>query len=361
MIPYENLQKANEPFADELVAAFRKVLDSGWFVLGKQVKDFETAFAKYCEMPHCVGVASGLDALTLSLYCLNLQRGDEVIVPSNTYIATILSIVHLGLKPVLVEPNIATYNIDAQLIEAKITPRTRAIMVVHLYGKVCEMDAIEDIARKHDLHILEDCAQAHGARHKGRIAGSFGAMNAFSFYPTKNLGALGDAGAIVTASEEYADRIRSLRNYGSAVKYYNDEQGHNSRLDELQAALLHVKLRHLDTITTHKRHLANLYFEHLGEQFILPQRDDDYFDVYHIFNIRHAKRDELREYLLQNGVRTDVHYPIAPVEQKAMQGILTEATPIAVEIHRTTLSLPISFATTEAEALEVCRIINQFS
>jgi dTDP-4-amino-4,6-dideoxygalactose transaminase len=284
-----------------------------------------------------------------------------VIVPSNTYIATILSILHNGLRPVLVEPDIRTYNIDPARIEEKITTRTRAIMVVHLYGKVCSMDAILTIAEKHDLKVIEDCAQAHGASFKGVYAGNFGDFGAFSFYPTKNLGAIGDAGAVTTNQEELHGMINTLRNYGSNVKYHNELVGYNSRLDELQAALLSVKLKRTGDITLHKRNLAGLYQAGLKEDFIKPYVHPDHFDVYHIYNIRHPRRDQLREYLLKNGIKTEIHYPIPPNRQKALKGILDEThTPIADEIHRTTLSLPISFGHSRCDIEKVIEVINGF-
>jgi dTDP-4-amino-4,6-dideoxygalactose transaminase len=361
MIEYENLGKANESFFGEYREAFNQVLESGWYILGNAVKRFESAFAEYTGARYCSGLANGLDALILALKTFEFEPGDEVIVPSNTYIATILSIVHNGLRPILVEPDIRTYNIDPALIEEKITKRTRAIMVVHLYGKVCEMDAVLAIAAKYHLKVIEDCAQAHGASYKGVSAGNFGDFGAFSFYPTKNLGALGDAGAITTNQESLHTTMNTLRNYGSRVKYYNELVGYNSRLDELQAALLSVKLEKMDAITTHKRELAGIYHAGLKADFIKPLIDADYHDVYHIYNVRHPRRDELREHLLTNGVKTEVHYPVAPNKQKAMIGILDEVpTPIAEEIHRTTLSLPISYAHTRSDIQRVVEIMNRF-
>ena len=326
-----------------------------------KVKEFENQFADYCNTKYCIGVANGLDALSLSLRAFNFEKGSEVLVPSNTYIATILSIVENGLQPVLVEPNIETYNIDPTLLEQAITPNTRAIMVVHLYGKVCEMDSILAIAKKYNLKVIEDCAQSHGAKYKNQLSGSFGDFAAHSFYPTKNLGALGDAGAITTNSLELADKIKVLRNYGSEVRYYNEVVGVNSRLDELQAALLLVKLKYMEQITTHKRELANIYLKELKSDFIKPQVNSDYFDVYHIFNIRHPKRDALREYLLKNEIKTEIHYPVAPNKQKAMKGIIdNQLTPIAEEIHQTTLSLPISFFHSKETIYKIVETMNSF-
>ncbi len=361
MIEYENLAKLNKPFFEEYKKTFKETLESGWYILGNKVQTFEKEFANYCETKHCIGLANGLDALILALKAFNFEQGSEVIVPSNTYIATILSIVHNGLTPVLVEPNIDSYNIDSKKIEEKITKKTVAIMVVHLYGKMCEMDAINSIAKKHNLKVIEDCAQAHGAKYKNVKAGNWGDFGAFSFYPTKNLGALADAGAMTTNDDKLAESIKTLRNYGSNEKYYNDVVGYNSRLDEVQAAFLSVKLKALDKINAHKRKLAELYLKNLNADFIKPEVQNDYFDVYHIFNIRHPKRDELKAFLLKNEIKTDIHYPVAPNKQKAMIGILDKInTPIAEEIHKTTLSLPISFYHTEQDILKVIEIMNKF-
>lgn len=358
-IEYESLGNSNEQFNAEYLEAFKSVIESGWYILGDKVKTFENEFAQFCNSKHCIGVASGLDALILALKAFDFPTGSEVIVPSNTYIATILAIVHCNLKPVLVEPDLETYNINPALIEEKITNNTKAILVVHLYGKPCNMDAIMDTAVKHNLPVIEDCAQAHGARFKDKQVGTFG-TGAFSFYPTKNLGAIGDAGAITTSDDELDRKFRSLRNYGSEKKYQNDLIGYNSRLDEVQAALLSVKLKYLDEIIKHKRKLASLYLSGLKSDFICPVVSPDYFDVYHIFNIRHPKRDNLKEYLFLNGIKTEIHYPIPPHRQKAMQGIISGDYPISEEIHRTTLSLPISYGHTEADIYRVIDVLNKF-
>jgi dTDP-4-amino-4,6-dideoxygalactose transaminase len=360
-VEYENLNKLNKPFFAEYKDKFSEFLDSGWFVLGKQVAHFENKFRDYCGVSHCVGVASGLDGLILSLRVLKLPKGSEIIVPSNTYIATILAIIQEGHKPVLVEPDIRTYNIDPTKIEEKITKKTKAIMVVHLYGKCCEMDTIMDIAHKHNLYVIEDAAQSHGSSYKGQMAGTFGDLAAFSFYPTKNLGALGDAGAITTNSSIFEKELKSLRNYGSSLKYHNDSIGFNSRLDELQAAFLLVKLPHLNKINEHKRKLAAIYFEHLKETFIVPEQNEDYFDTYHIFNIRHPDRDALKAYLLSHGIKTEIHYPIPPHHQKGYQKYFRDQSfPISESIHRTTLSLPISYMNTAQEINYVCEQLNKF-
>jgi len=361
MIEYENLERSNRKYFDEYKKVFTDTLESGWYILGSKVKMFEENFALYNQQKYCIGVNSGLDALILSLHAFNFPYGSEVVVPSNTYIATILAIVHCGLKPVLVEPDIRTYNIDPTKIEERITKKTKAIVVVHLYGKSCAMDSILELKEKYNLKLIEDCAQSHGAKYKGRLTGGFGDYGAFSFYPTKNLGALGDAGAVTTNSEELAKSIKRLRNYGSDVKYYNEVIGYNSRMQEFQAAFLTVKLKYLDEITEHKRKLAMLYLENMKEEFIKPTVDKDYFDVYYIFNIRHRQRDKLKNYLFSNGVKTDIHYPIPPHKQKAMKGIIEEKDfPISEKIHNTTLSLPISSGHSADEIFKIIEIINKF-
>lgn len=361
MIEYENLYSLNKPFLDEYKAQFNEVLNSGWFILGKQVKAFETEFSHYTGSRFCIGVANGLDALILALRSFSFPAGSEVIVPSNTYIATILSILNCDLKPVLVEPDKATYNIDPKEIERAITLKTVAIMVVHLYGKCCAMGDITRIAAKNNLRIIEDCAQSHGARYKGKQTGTFGDFGAFSFYPTKNLGALGDGGCVTTDNEKLNKAIRLYRNYGSEKKYYNDVIGVNSRLDEIQAAFLRVKLKSLDIINEHKRNLASLYNKGLKQDFIKPVIDADYYDVYHIYNVRHPKRDQLKEYLLKNEIRTEIHYPVAPHQQQAMQGVLSQKSfPVSEEIHATTLSLPISFMHTANDVQRIIEVMNSF-
>lgn len=361
MIEYENLRKANADFFADYRKAFERTLQSGWYILGEEVRSFEAEFALYCRTACSVGVANGLDAMILALRSFDFKTGDEVIVPSNTYIATILAVLHAGLRPVLVEPRLETYNINPELIQEKITARTRAILVVHLYGKLCEMDAIMSIARTNRLAVIEDCAQAHGASWNGKRAGSFGDFGAFSFYPTKNLGALADAGAVTTDDPLKAESIRTLRNYGSSRKYHNRVVGYNSRLDELQAAFLRVKLASLDKINEHKRRLAGIYHQELSAAFVKPLEQPGYSDVYHIYAVRHPDRDRLRAYLLEHGVQTEVHYPLAPNRQEAMRGILdTVHTPLAQEIHDTVLSLPISYFHTEADVRNVIEVMNRF-
>jgi len=359
MIEYENLKKVNEKLFERYHDSFDEFIKSGWYILGDNVSKFEKEFASFCGTNYCVGVASGLDALILAIDAFSFPKGSEVIVPSNTYIATIMAIVRNGFKPVLVEPDIKTYNIDPKKIEEKITSKTKAILLVHLYGKSCDMDSITKIANKYSLEIIEDCAQAHGAMFNKQKVGTFG-VGCFSFYPTKNLGSLGDAGAITCSDEQYMKKIKSLRNYGSSIKYYNDDLGYNSRLDEIQAGFLSIKLKVLDEITNHKRELAEIYLENLDDRFIKPVVNNDYFDVYHIFNIRHKKRDEIKEYLLQNNIKTEIHYPLAPHKQKAMQGLIEGEYPISEEIHNTTLSLPISYCHTNDDVISVCKVLNRF-
>ena len=361
IIEYENLQKLNMPFFDAYKKIFDDILQSWWYVLGNNVKSFEQKFAEYCETKYCVWVANGLDALTLALRALKLDVWQEVLVPSNTYIATILSIVQNGLQPVLIEPDIRTYNMDPSKIEEKITRKTKVIMPVHLYGKLCDMEKICEIAKKHNLYIIEDCAQAHGASYKWKRAWSFWDFWAFSFYPTKNLGALWDAWALTCNSEFLKKEIMMLRNYWSEVRYYNELVWYNSRLDEFQAWFLLEKLVYLDKINAHKRDLANLYLSWLKEEYIKPVVQEWYYDVYHIFNVRHPRRDALREYLAQNNIKTEIHYPVTPNRQKAMQWILDQQdTPIAQEIHDTTLSLPISYFHTQDDIRKVIEVMNAF-
>lgn len=361
MIEYESLAQSNAAYMAELEEASTRVIRSGWYVLGEEVKAFECEFAQYIGAKHCIGVANGLDALILSIEALELPGGSDILVASNTYIATILAIVRAGHRPVLVEPELETFNMDPSKLSVSMTSRTRAICVTHLFGKSCRMDVICAFAVEHGLKIIEDCAQSHGARLGGRMTGTFGAAGCFSFYPTKNLGALGDAGAVVTNDDELADRLRYMRNYGSKQKYVNEYVGANSRLDEMQAALLRVKLRHLDEVILHKRALAEIYFDILPGWLQLPSRCDDEYDVFHIFGVRHAHRDELRAWLLEQGIKTEIHYPIPPHKQKAMQGILFGDWPIAEEQHATELSLPISIGHTADDVSRVAALIGKFS
>jgi len=361
MIPYENLQRLNDPFKEEFSNAFNDVLSKGHYILGSYLELFEQEFAAFHAVKYCVGVSNGLDAIILALRALNLPPGTEVIVPSNTYIATILAVIACDLKPVMVEPDIRSYNIDPAKIEEVISPVTKVLLVVHLYGKVCDMDPILEIREKYNLFLIEDCAQAHGATYKNKLAGTFGDFGAFSFYPTKNLGALGDAGGIICHDENHRNALLQLRNYGSGRKYYNDIVGFNNRLDEMQAAFLRVKLRHLNQMNAHRNKLADLYLANLDGKFILPLKDKDHYDVYHIFNIRYPQRDELQQYLTARGIGTVIHYPVPPHRQKALSGKFEgKEYPIADEIHNTTLSIPCSFCHTEGEIREVIDALNNY-
>ena len=361
MIDYESLFLVNREFTNKLKIEFEDFLDSGWYILGRGVEKFENEFAAYHGVKHCIGVASGLDALLLSIIAFDFEKGSEIIVPSNTYIATIIAIMRAGMVPILVEPDINTYNIDPKLIVQAITSKTVAILPVHLYGKVSAMTEICEISSEYGLEIIEDCAQAHGGKYKNKFAGTFG-VGAFSFYPTKNLGALGDAGAIITDDDSLARKLKKLRNYGSNSKYKFEYLGYNSRLDELQALFLSVKLPSLNLINEHKRKLANLYLSHLNDSVILPCRSHTNFDVYHIFNIRHKNRDKLKTFLLTRGIKTEIHYPIPPHKQKSLSNFYKDYKfPISEEIHNTTLSLPISYCHTEEDIMNVIESINSFS
>jgi len=361
IIEYESLNKTNAEFEADYRAAFKDILQSGWYILGKQVASFEQEFAEYCGTNYCIGVASGLDAIILSLKAIDLPKGTEVIVPSNTYIASILGVINAGYKPVLVEPDLTTYNLDPAKIEQAITGKTKAIMAVHLYGKMCDMTTINLVAQKHGLKVIEDCAQAHGARHWDKKAGNWSTAGAFSFYPTKNLGALGDGGAITTNDANLADKLIYLRNYGSKIKYENQYIGYNSRLDELQAAFLRKKLIKLDEINAHKIKLAQIYFDKIDSRFIKPSLQPENFDAFHIFNIRCNKRDELKSYLLEKGIKTEIHYPIPPNKQVGYKKLFNSKTyPLSEEIHATTLSLPIARFNTSKEINYVADCINRF-
>jgi dTDP-4-amino-4,6-dideoxygalactose transaminase len=361
MIEYENLFKSNVSFMTEYETVFRETLNTGWFVLGNQVKQFEEEYAHFCGSKFAIGVASGLDALTLSILSLELPAHSEILVPSNTYIASVLAIIHAGHKPVLVEPNPHTYNLNPHNLKKALSSKTKAILPVHLYGKLCEMEEIMLFAKEYGLKVIEDCAQAHGANFKGVKAGNWGHANAHSFYPTKNLGAIGDGGAITTNDENLYDRLVHLRNYGSKIKYHNKYKGLNSRLDEIQAAFLRVKLKSLDKITAHKRRLASVYMNELSDKFIKPTSENDYFDVYHIFAIRYERRDELKQFLKEKGVMTEIHYPIPPHQQEGFRADFSGLIfPISEEIHQTELSLPIAYFHSEDDIRTVAKYMNSF-
>jgi len=318
-IPFLDLKSPYLELKDDLDAAYRRVMESGWYILGREVEAFEAEFAAYCQTKHCIGVGNGLEALHLIIRAYGIGGGDEVIVPANTYIATWLAVTHAGAMPVPVEPDERTCNIDPARIEEAITAKTKAILVVHLYGQTADMDPINALARKHGLKVIEDCAQSHGACYKGRKAGSLGDAAGFSFYPGKNLGALGDGGAVTTSDPELAERISSLRNYGSQIKYHNEVVGYNSRLDELQAALLRVKLTRLDEWNERRRQVAARYLQELSGQqkLALPHLPAWAEPVWHLFVVRHGQRDALQKALTQAGVGTMIHYPIPPHLQPA--------------------------------------------
>ena len=365
MIPFLDLKAINAQYRDELVDACTRVIDSGWYIGGSELEQFEQQFATYCGTKYAIGVANGLDALILTLRAWKelgkLKDGDEVIVPSNTYIASILAISANNLTPILVEPCLNSFNIDPKEIETAITSRTKAILPVHLYGQLADMPAIMAIAKRHELLVLEDSAQAHGAFLYDRRAGSWGDASGFSFYPGKNLGALGDAGAITTSDKELANTLRALRNYGSHEKYKNLFQGVNSRLDEIQAAMLNVKLNHLDNEIAHRRKVANAYLEGISNKaIILPTKENDSAHVWHVFVIRCERRDELQKYLADNGVQTLIHYPVPPHQQPAYKEWNELSYPIAEEIHAEVLSLPIGPTMTLEEMKIVVELCNKF-
>jgi dTDP-4-amino-4,6-dideoxygalactose transaminase len=369
MIKFLDLKKVNDAHGAEISAAIQRVLDSGWYLLGEEVSSFEREFADYCGTKHCLGVANGLDALILILMGYRelglMQEGDEVIVPANTYIASILAISRAGLKPVLVEPDERTYNIDPTLIEAAITERTKAIMAVHLYGQCADMDPICAMARKHGLKVIEDAAQAHAATYRGVRTGALGDAAGFSFYPGKNLGALGDGGAVTTNDVQLADTIKALRNYGSHEKYHNKYKGMNSRLDEIQAAVLRVKLKHLDADTDKRRVIANTYLDQLSAinhpQLILPHIAEECTHAWHLFVIRSKERDALAAHLLKEGVQTMIHYPVPPHQQKAYPELKHLSLPLTEVIHQEVLSLPISPVMDTSSLETVIHSIDQFS
>lgn len=363
MISFLDLKAINTQYRDELVAAATRVIDSGWYIQGTEVKAFEEEFADYCGSKHCIGVANGLDALTLTLRAWKemgkLKEGDEVIVPANTYIASILAITENRLKPVLVEPDEATFNLCPKKTAAAITPNTKAIVAVHLYGQICPMPELMQLADEHGLLVLEDAAQAHGASIEGRKAGSWGHAAGFSFYPGKNLGALGDAGAVTTDDEELAKTIRALGNYGSHKKYENLYQGVNSRLDEIQAAMLRVKLSHLDEEIESRREVAEYYLAHIKNRNIqLPSVSDRERHVWHLFVVRSAQRDALQKHLAEQGVQTLIHYPVPPHQQQAYKAFSNISLPMTQEIHRSVLSLPMGPHLTMEQASQVIEAAN---
>ena len=369
MIPFLDLKNINQQYRQQLIEACTRVIDSGWYIGGNELEQFEQNFAKYCGTQYAIGVANGLDALILTLRAWKelgkLKDGDEVIVPSNTYIASILAITANNLTPVLVEPNIATYNIDPLKIEEVITVKTKVILPVHLYGQLADMPEIMQIAKQYNLLVLEDSAQSHGAQLQGIKAGNWGDASGFSFYPGKNLGALGDAGAVTTNDAELATMLKALRNYGSHEKYKNLVPGVNSRLDEIQAAMLDVKLKYLDQETQHRRHIASLYLNGIKNPLIqLPLGDVDaesYMQhVWHLFVIRTNQREALQQYLLNHGVQTLIHYPIPPHKQQAYKEWNNLNYPISEQIHNEVLSLPMGSTLSAVDAERIIALCNQF-
>lgn len=362
-IPFVTFLPMEKELNEEMRAAFDRVFTRSWYIGGVEDEVFEKAFADYCDMKYCVGVGNGLDALMLVLKALGVGEGDEVIVPSNTYIATALAVTYVGATPVFVEPDICTFNINPELIEAAITEKTKAIMPVHLYGQACDMDPIMAIAKKHNLRVVEDCAQAHGATYKGQKVGTFGDAAGFSFYPGKNLGALGDAGAVVTNNKELADMVRALGNYGSDYKYHHIYKGNNSRLDELQAALLSVKLPHLERMNVERRRIAQKFTEGItNAKVVKPYILEECVPVWHIYGIRCAERDALEKHLSDKGIGTNKHYPIPMHLQECYRdlGISEGALPIAEEISSTELSLPLYYGMTDEEIQYVIDAVNEF-
>lgn len=366
MIKFLDLQKVTAKYADEIHEAVNRVVDSGWYLRGRENEQFEKHYAEYIGTKYAVGVANGLDALIWILRAYIemgvMKLGDEVLVPANTYIASILAISENGLKPVLIEPSIETYQIDDNLIEAAITPRTRAVMIVHLYGRCAYTERIGEICRKHNLKLIEDNAQAHGCRFNGRRTGSIGNAAGHSFYPGKNLGAFGDAGAVTTDDEELAEAVRTLANYGSFKKYVFKYKGRNSRLDEIQAAILDVKLRHLDADNELRKQVAKYYIERINHpDIIVPKFDKRERNVFHIFPIRCSQRDELQKYLADNGVQTIMHYPIPPHLQECYKDKWNDVVlPITEQLSKEELSIPISPVITSEQVEFIVDIINKF-
>lgn len=363
-VPFVSFLPMERELDQEIRAAFDRVYTRSWYIEGAEDAAFEKAFAEFCGVRACVGVGNGLDALMLVLKAWGIGEGDEVIVPSNTYIATALAVTYVGAKPVFVEPDIRTFNIDPSKIETAITERTRAIMPVHLYGQPCDMEPILTIARKHELYVLEDCAQAHGATYNGQKIGSFGDAAGFSFYPGKNLGALGDAGAVVSNDEALMEKVRALGNYGSDYKYHHIYKGNNSRLDELQAAFLAAKLPHLERMNAERRRIAGIYLEEIrNSEIVLPYVIEDVVPVWHVFGIRCQRRDELEAYLNERGISTNKHYPIPMHLQDCYRdlGFHKGDFPIAEEISATELSLPMYYGMTDEKVAYIIEAINAFA
>ena len=361
MTKFLDLQKINNRFRVQMDARIKAVLDKGWYLEGEENQTFARNFAKFCGTKFALGVANGLDAINLIIKAYEFGVGDEIIVPSNTYIATILAISQNGCTPVLVEPDIDTYNINPDLIETKITPKTKAIIVVHLYGQAVQMQKIWALAQKYNLKIIEDSAQAHGAIYEGKRVGNLGDASAFSFYPGKNLGALGDGGGITTNDEALFRKIKAIANYGSDRKYHHIYKGVNSRLDEIQAAVLDIKLAHLDEDNARRREIAKIYLEQIkNPKIILPKAYDESACVWHCFVVRTKKRDEFEAYLNQNGVQTIIHYPTPPHKQGAYSEWAQQSYPLSEQIHATIISLPISPVMSDDEVQKVVEVVNAY-
>lgn len=360
-VDFSNFIKMHNEISDEIKGVVNEVIDSNYYIKGAYTSKFEENFAKYCNAKYCVGVGNGLDAITLSLRAIGIGQGDEVIVPSHTFIATVLAISSTGATPVFVEPNDKDFTIDAKKIEEKVTTKTKAIIAVHLYGQCAEMDTIMEIARRHNLKVVEDAAQAHGATYKGRKTGSLGDIAAFSFYPGKNLGAMGDGGCITTNDENLANRVRKLGNYGSIEKYNHEIKGVNSRLDEMQAAILDVKLKYLDKWNKQRNYIANRYLKEIKNDLVtLPYVNENNYHVWHLFVIRINNRDVFQEYLKKLGISTLIHYPKAIHKQKAYEELNSMDYPLATEYAKSVISLPMYYGMTDSEIDYVIQTINNY-
>lgn len=361
MIKFLDLKKINNRYREEIDSRIKNILDKGWYLQGEENENFTKNFANFCGTKFALGVANGLDALNLIIKAYGFGNGDEIIVPANTYIATILAISETGCIPILVEPDIKTYNINPDSIEEKITSKTKAIMVVHLYGQAVQMEKIWKIAKKYNLKIIEDSAQAHGAIYQENRTGNLGDASGFSFYPGKNLGCIGDGGAVTTNDEELFNKIKAIANYGSDRKYHHIYKGVNSRLDEIQAAVLDIKLKHLDSDNNKRREISKYYRENIkNSKIILPETYDEKSHVWHIFAVRTQNRDEFQKYLTEKGIQTIIHYPTPPHKQGAYKEWNNLSFPITEEIHNTILSLPISPVMTDSEIEKVVEVVNEY-
>ena len=360
-VPFSTVKPLHEEIREEMIKKMKDVYDKGWFISGEECQKFEKEYAKYMGVKYCIGVGNGLDALRLALLALDIKDGDEVIVPSNTYIATALAVTYVGARPVLVDPSLDTYNLSKTGIEEAITDKTKAIIIVNLYGQSADMDDLLKIAKKHKIYVIEDCAQSHNSLYKGKKTGTFGDIGCFSFYPGKNLGALGDAGAVITNNKKVADKVRAISNYGSLEKYKHIYKGVNSRLDEIQAGLLRIKLKSLDKVTKERQRIANMYLEGVkNPKIVLPKIGEDRTHVWHIFAVRCKTREELQEYLKKHDIGTNIHYPISIAKQKAYKEDKLNDLPIARLIAKEELSLPLYYGMTDEEINYVIDIINKY-